>query len=323
MRTIASRVSPCLAAVGLLWAGCATNLSTLQTADTVNAPGVRIGGGAGLYVPAGTMMREMDPRVCASALQAEGESGANACLSEEYLELLRAAQDGEAPPLDPDDPEDRERIREMFRHAVALALFPPAPMAEISLRTGVGQNVDIGARWTPLTLRGDAKWRLIGGDEEGSSFSLAVLGGAEYFLYDWLLVDMQEYLQQEYELFHHVTLEDPRRLDVEAMVIASGEIFAIFSPYAAVKYRAGVFDVPLTLHIDHPDYEPITVSDRIRGVVHYAGGTVGMGLGWRWLRVFAEVTAMMAFSQVVVLDEAIDVGGPTVYPALGVAIELP
>jgi hypothetical protein len=48
-----------------------------------------------------------------------------------------------------------------------------------------------------------------------------------------------------------------------------------------------------------------------------------MGFGWRWLRLFAEVTAMMAVSQVVVLDETVDVGGPTLYPAMGVAIELP
>jgi hypothetical protein len=268
-------------------------------------------------------MREMDPRVCASALQDQGEAGATACMSEEYVELLRAAQDGEAPPLDPNDPEDRERIREMFRHAVALALFPPAPMAEISLRTGLGPNFDVGARWTPLTLRADAKWRLIGGEEEGSSFSLAVLGGAEYFTYNWLLVDLQDYLQEEYALFHHVTLDDPTRIDAEVAVIASGKIFALFHPYGALKYRAGAFNVPLTLHIDHPDYEPVTVSDNIRGVVHYAGGTLGMGFGWRWLRLFAEVTAMMAVSQVVVLDETVDVGGPTLYPAMGVAIELP
>ncbi len=313
---------PAIVASSLLAGGCATNLSTLQTADTVSAPGVRVGAGAGLYIPGGGVMREMDPRVCVSSLRDNGEDGINACLSDEYIELLEAIQAGEAPPLDPDDPEDAEKIRQMFRNAVGLALFPPAPMAEVSIRAGLAPNLDAGFRLTPLSARGDVKWRFVGGEED-SVFSLAVLGGAEYYVYDWLFVDVQEFLRDEYELFQHIVLNDPLRIDTEIAVIGSGEFLTILHPYGALKYRAGGFRIPLELHIEHPDYEPIVVTDTIDGFVHFFGGTVGMGLGWRFLRVFAEVTAMMAVSSATVLGDEIDLGGPTVYPALGLAIEVP
>lgn len=305
-----------------LLGGCATNLSTLQTADTVSTPGVRVGGGMGMYVPAGSMMREMDPRTCVSSLQDEGEDGAVNCLSDEHIELIRAIQEGEEDQLDPDDPEDQEKIREMFRNAVGLALFPPAPMAELSVRAGLAPNADAGLRLTPLSARGDVKWRFLGGEEE-SVVSLAVLGGAEYYIYEWFFADTQAFLEEEYELFTHVVLNDPQRVDFEVALIGSGEILGIIHPYGSLKYRAGGFRIPLELHIDHPDAEPVVVEDTITGLVHYAGGTAGVALGWRFLRVFAEVSALMAVSTATVLDDEVDLGGPTIYPALGLAIELP
>ncbi len=275
-----------------------------------------------MYVPADAVMREMDPRVCASSLRDEGEEGVTACFSDEYVELLRSIQTGDAPPLDPSDPEDEERIREMFHNAVALALFPPAPMAEISMRAGLASNVDAGVRLTPLSARGDVKWRMVGGGE-AENFSLAVLGGAEYFMYDFLFGDVQEFLQDRYDLFAHIEVKNPRRADAELALIGSGEILTILHPYAALKYRAGMFEIPLVLHIEHPDHDPVAVEDTVSGLIHYAGGTAGMGVGWRFLRAFAEVTAMMAVSNAAILGEYVDVGGLTVYPSLGLAIELP
>ena len=54
---------------------------------------------------------------------------------------------------------------------------------------------------------------------------------------------------------------------------------------------------------------------------HFVGATVGLSLGYRYVHLFAELTAGNTWSKAQVFGAERDLGGVTLYPAIGIAFQ--
>ncbi|RMG21626.1 MAG: hypothetical protein D6729_00400 [Deltaproteobacteria bacterium] len=287
-------------------AGCATNLSQLQTAQTLRPGQVRVDAGLGAYVPTAQLARAVG--VAASAAQ-----------------RLLDAENGKVPP--PTEAEQREALEA----ALALALFPPGTVTQLSLRYGFVENLDAGLRWSSSGWRLDARYRFIGQDvrappglsfRAATDFHLAGIVGIERHTFGGLLFDLYAYLKSISELFRFVELDDPSRWDFDFALVASWNVSDLLQPYVSARYRVGTYAVPSILTLDLPDGSQLVTREDLSGTLHYLGATLGLAGGYRWVYLYLELTVVQAVSQPVILGEPADLGGLTLYPVVGLSLEL-
>lgn len=255
--------------------GCATNLSTMQTAKTLRPGQFRLAGGGGVYVPAG---------------QAVTAIGTGVAIAKDGFHV------------------NEERKDQLVTSAIALVAMPPTTAWEVSGRYGVVQNLDVGLRWSMNTLRADAKYRLIHlGDREeegaghGRSFDVAVgLAGSKVFFANPVMGFLEK-----------VKLADFSRWDVEVPVYVSADVNPYFGVYVAPKWVYSHTDFGLLF--DESELLPGAVD------THFLGSTVGVRAGVPKLSVYLEVTGGKTFAKPTVLGRPRDLGGVTLYPAIGLA----
>ncbi|MBS1150702.1 MAG: hypothetical protein H6Q89_2400 [Myxococcaceae bacterium] len=281
-------------ALALVGSGCATNLSALQTAKTLRPGQIRIGGGVGLYVPAGQVVNAIGEGVNLA------KSGVNAATARENFTVSR---------------EDQEKL---LTTAFALAVLPPSTSWEINARYGVVDNLDVGVRWGLNALRADAKYRLLhGGGREGEgeggrkSFDLAIgIGVSKYFFSNPVL-----------EALEKVKLVSFSRFDVEVPIYLSADFNPYFGIYFSPKYVYSRTSVEMKLLefaeacgcIEEKYQLPTTVD------MHFVGATGGLRAGLPRLSFFFELTAGNTFVNPMILGKERNLGGVTLYPSLGLA----
>src|SRR3712207_5859402 len=125
----------------VLSTGCASTLSSMQTARPLAKGQVQFSGGYGLYLPVGQIVDVVDTAI---DLGAEAK---DAVEEDRPYELSEQAQ------------------QELLTAGAALAVAPPGFNPELMVRVGVLDEVDVGLRYSGISLRGDAKIRLHhGGD---------------------------------------------------------------------------------------------------------------------------------------------------------------
>jgi hypothetical protein len=279
--------------LGLVGSGCATNLSTMQTAKTLRPGQFRIAGGAGVYIPAGQVVDAIGHGV------KQAKNGVTALENKENFEVSR------------DDTEA------MITTGVALALLPPSTGYEISARYGVIKDLDVGVRYSFSSIRADAKYRLIhlGGPEgegEGGrrSFDVALGVGVSKYIFNNPVIEMLE----------KVKLAEFSRWDVEVPLYISADFNPYFGIYMAPKYvyshtrmEFRVLEVIEACGCVEEIQVPSTVD------MHFVGATGGIRAGLPKLSVFLEVTAGNTFVKPVVLGKERNLGGVTLYPSIGLA----
>ena len=281
-------------ALVLVGSGCATNLSALQTAKTLRPGQIRIGGGVGLYIPAGQVVNAVGEGVNLA------KHGVTAARNKENFTVA-------------DDEKER-----LITAAFALAVLPPSTSWEINARYGVVENLDIGLRYGLNALRGDAKFRLIhaGGHEgegEGGrrSFDVAIgLGVSKYFFSNPVL-----------DVLEKVQLVSFSRWDVEVPVYISADFNPYFGIYFSPKYVFSHTTVEMKLLevaeacgcLEERLQVPTTVN------MHFVGATGGIRAGLPRLSVFVEMTAGNTFVNPTILGKERNLGGVTLYPSIGLA----
>lgn len=283
-----------LLALSLVSSGCATTLSSLQTARPVERGRVQAHMGFGVYAPVGQV-------IDAIALGAE-----------EQQKLRDAAAAGE--PYEIDGP----TASRLTSAAIALGAFPPAASYELAIRTGIlERDWDVGFRYSVNAVRLDTKYRLVhlespGGRQptQGDRFDLAVGLGAGRYLFSGPLFDALEFLK----------IDDFSRTDLEVPVYVSYEFGEIFKAYAVPKYvfARTSFDARLANFSQEVSVETgldLTLPDRVDA--HFFGSTLGLALGYRYVHLYLELTGGYTHCAPTLFGEARQLGGVTLYPALG------
>jgi hypothetical protein len=283
--------------------GCATTLSSMQTAKPLALGQFQVSAGVGAFVPAGQLVTVID----------EGIS--------QGIAIKKAVESGEPYNLAEQD------AQKLLSVGMALAVAPPGPGNELMIRAGVLNSnlLDVGLRLSTASTRVDAKVRLLhGGDPEDSP--LEEIKRKSYDLALGVGVSRHHFRGPVLDLLQVVKLDDFDRWDLEVPLYMSLDIGDIFKLYAAPKYiysRTSLdqklvnyaqfgknvtgFDIALPAKVDS----------------HFYGTSLGFALGYRFVHVYAELTAGYTHSRPVVFGQERDLGGVTLYPSIGIAFKNP
>ncbi|HZI13028.1 MAG TPA: hypothetical protein VE153_21780 [Myxococcus sp.] len=282
----------------VLSTGCASTLSTMQTARPLAKGQLQFNAGYGLYLPVGQIVDVVDTAI---DLGAEAK---DAVEEDRPYELSEQAQ------------------QELLTAGAALAVAPPGFNPEFMVRVGVLDEVDVGLRYSGISLRGDFKVRLAhGGDAPASgwvprgqrSFDVALGAAISRHFFDSPVLDVLEVVE----------MGEFSRYDIEIPLYLSADWSDIFKLYGTPKYVYShtKFDAKLVNFASQG--KPVTGFDAsLPGSVssHFVGSTVGIGVGYKYVHLFAEVTGGYLFCKPQLFGTTRNLGGVTLYPALGLAV---
>jgi len=275
--------------------GCASNLSTLQTAKPLARGQFQVSLGAGAFIPAGQIVDVVDLAI------------------DEGKRLRKQVENGEQVNL------TEEQQQEILSAGVALAVAPPGLVNEFMLRAGLADDLDVGLRYSGISWRLDTKFRFLhSGDgpevpeSQRRSVDMAIgLAGARHSFKSPVL-DVLEIVQ----------IDDFSRWDVEVPLYVSTDFGDILRLYAAPKYiysRTKLDEKLINFAEQGKDVSGFDVGLPARVKSEFVGSTFGVSLGYKYVHVFAELTGGYNFCKPEVFGQRRNLGGVTLYPAVGIA----
>lgn len=279
-----------------LLAGCATNLSSLQTAKTLNPGQVRITGGYGGYIPVGQIITNSVNGINL------GSRMAAANIKEGSYTLT---------------PDDKETVSV---GGIAMSMFPPSSIYEINGRVGIFRNFDAGFRYSGNSIRGDAKLRVHhSGDAEGwdeprgRSYDVAIgVGVSKYF--------MQTPITGPFGGFK---LDDFNRWDLEVPIYFNADWNSHIGVYFVPKFlysRTTLRETQLEKPCECGSGTTPAVSQRNNIDMMFYGATMGLRFGgWR-VTGMLELTVGNTESTPVLFGKKRNLGGATIQPNIGLAV---
>jgi hypothetical protein len=283
--------------------GCASTLSTMQTAKPLARGQFQVSGGAGFFAPVGQLATVIDQGIV------QGKA-------------IKKAIDEERPYTLAE-----EDAQKLLTVGMALALAPPGSSQELMIRTGLleSNSLDVGLRLSTTSVRFDSKLRLLhGGDPDDShlpvtqrkSLDLALGVGVARHLFKSPVLDALEV----------VHIDTFSRWDVEVPLYMSVDVGDIFKLYAAPKYiysRTTLDPTLVDLGRVGTDVTGFNLELPSRVNSHFYGASVGFALGYKYVHLYAELTGGYIHSRPIVFGQARDLGGVTLYPSVGLAIKNP
>lgn len=294
---------PLLLCLLLAATGCASTLSTMQTARPLARGQFQVSVGTGIFAPVGQLATVIDEGVT------QGKAIAKAVKSGEPYHLPEA---------------DAERLLSV---GLALAVAPPGSSNELMVRAGLldSGNLDAGLRLSTDSVRLDTKVRLAhGGDPEDApladyrrrSYDLALGVGVSRHLFKSPVLEALELVQ----------LNEFSRWDVEVPLYMSLDLGDIFKVYAAPKYIYSHTSLDSRL-VNYAavgqDVSGFDIALPARVTSHFFGGTVGFALGYKYVHLYAELTAGYSACRPVLFGQQRELGGVTLYPSIGLAFKNP
>jgi hypothetical protein len=275
--------------------GCASNLSTLQTAKPLARGQFQFSLGMGAFVPVGQIGDAITLGIdTGEDLRDRVENGESVALSEELQQR-------------------------MLTSGVALAVAPPGPVNELMIRAGLADDLDVGFRYSGVSMRLDTKYRFLhsgdGADvpeNKRQSFDMAIgLAGARHSFKSPVL-----------DVLKIVQIDDFKRYDVEVPLYISKDYGDIFRLYAAPKYIYSRTSLDAKLVNFAEQGKEVTGFDaRLPASVksEFVGSTLGLSVGYKYVHVFAELTGGYTICKPNLFGAQRNLGGATFYPAVGIA----
>lgn len=288
---VSARVLPILAL--LASAGCSTTLTTLQPAEPMRPGHVQAQGAFDVNVPASRISDAVD------VIESLGD---------------RYASDSNYRPT-------TEEQRRALAAGVGLGLSSPGVNPDLMLRIGVVKNLDVGLRWSGLAAHADAKYRFLStrepteeeekedkgkpGNGPDPGFQGSVSLGISKALYSGFVFDALDFLK----------VNDYSRWNVEVPVIFGSRIGPVGHVWFGPKYIFSTYSLDASL-------KNIGVVPESSGTIHHLGGFAGIGLGYKVVFVFLELTVAKMFAEPEIFGQKTDLGGIVVAPAFGLMLRL-
>jgi hypothetical protein len=284
--------------LALLATGCASTLSTMQTAVPLERGQIQVSAGLGAYAPLGTLWDVAKlGKDQASRIKDVVTEGEDYTLTEEDQQRLLGA-------------------------GISLATAPPGVNYEFMARTGLLKNLDGGVRYSSTQLRADLKYRFLHSADE--SLDLHEVERTSKDLAIGLALSRQFFSGPLVDALSFVQLDEFSRWDLEVPLYASIDVGDIFKLYAAPKYVYSRTNIEQRL-VDTGEEAgrivnlPGAVPSRVNS--HFWGSTFGVAVGYRYVHLFAELTGGYTSAKADVLGQERDLGGVTLYPAIGLAFK--
>lgn len=278
-------------------AGCATTLSSFQTGKPLPRGRVQVHTGVGLYAPVGQVINAIGLGL------------------DEKNKIEEAIKNGEPYEI------DEASAINLISAGISLAAFPPAASYEFSLRTGILESdMDLGFRYSVNAIRLDTKYRFFHRDggiiedpNQRTSFDIA-LG---------LAVGKYLFSGPVFEALKFVKLDEFSRTDLEIPLYVSYEFGQVLKLYAVPKYvfARTTFDGNLVAASQEISFRSgLDVQLPSRVDAHFFGATTGIAIGYKYVHLMLELTSGYTSATPVLYGEKRQLGGVTLYPAIGLAI---
>jgi hypothetical protein len=283
--------------------GCASTLSTMQTAKPLVRGQFQVSGAVGAFTPVGQLGTLLDEGIRqGKAIRDTVESGQPYHLEEAEAQRLLGV-------------------------GLALAVAPPGVANELMIRTGLleSNTLDLGLRLSTTSLRLDGKVRLAhGGDPEDSSlpdyqrksYDLALGVAYSRHIFKSPVLDALEIVQ----------IDEFSRWDLEVPLYLSMDLGDVFKLYAAPKYiysRTSLDSKLVDVSQAGQDVTGFDLSLPAEVTSHFYGASVGIALGYKYVHVYAELTGGYTDCRPVVFGQQREMGGVTLYPSIGIAFKNP
>lgn len=295
------RVLLACAAVLVLSTGCATNLSSLQTAKPIRRGQVEVEGGLGAYANLGPVVPIISQAIKqAQAAKKAADNGQQYEVSEEDAQILATA-------------------------GIGLAVMPPSQGWSVAVRTGLmKEDMDLGFRFTGNSYRLDTKYRYFHWDDgkvdqpawKRPSIDMALGLAVSKFSFSGPVFDALEYVQ----------LNDFSRWDIEVPAYFSFDFGDIFKLYTTPKYLWTRTSL---------DGELVNISRQATNIsgfdfrlpntvyMHFIGSSFGLAAGYKYAHLYLELTGGYTICQPKIGGVVRNLNGVTLYPAAGIALKFP
>jgi hypothetical protein len=259
-----------------------------------------VSGGVGWYVPAGQI----------GTLAGDGievaKQGIKSAINQEAFEMPEAEK------------------RQIAIHSVSLAAMNPYPSVQLDARLGVLPRLDVGMRYSVDAVRADAKFNFfhdgVDDPEDGlprRSKDIAI----------GLVVSKQLFAPAVGDMMGMIRLDNFSRWDLEVPLYVSIDVSRYFGVYGAGRYRYSHVtfnqNVATVTQSDcgcgeAPVHTVVTTPSRMTS--HFYGATAGIRVGSARFSWMLELTIGHTSAKTRLLDQDVELGGLTLYPATGIAL---
>ncbi len=271
----------CIFLIALL-TGCASSMSTLQTART-------------------TPKGELDAQLGMGANISSSLIGSIATLGESSADRARRQ-------IEENDTENisDEDTKNLIGAAVSFGLFGPSPVTEIGFRYGILDNWDVGAKYTSAGPRLETKIQLMSQTKNGFDLSVGISGQRQKYE-----PPVPSFLEDVLQL------EDIVRIDVGLQVLAGKHFGDYAFVYGGPKFVYTNLELNLVQQINEASPDSVTVDDGFL----MGGAVVGGGLGWKYVFFMLELNALYYSYDAEILGTSVTISGIDFYPTLGMHVQ--
>lgn len=277
---------------------CGTTLSTLQPAEPMRPGHVQAQGAFDVNIPASRIYDAVDT---------------TATLTDRYAS-------------DPSYKPTTEDQQKALAAAAGLGLSSPGVNPDLMLRMGIVKNLDAGIRWSGLAAHLDAKYRFlrtreappdddpnrqtssasnIGNGPDDPGFQGAISVGVSKALYSGFVFDALEFLH----------IDDYSRWNLEVPVIFGSRLGDFGHVWFGPKYVYSHYSLDASL-------KNTGVVQETSGSIHHLGGFAGIGVGYKVVFLFLEMTVMDMIAKPEIFGQKTDLGGLVIVPSFGLMLRL-
>jgi len=279
--------------LALVSSGCASTLSTLQTAETTPKGHAELHAGLGAYAPLGALPH----LVKAGELETKG------------VQSLASTGSHPTPPVQERD--------ELLDAALSLMLQTPGPVWEVGARFGLTDFWDIGARVSSNDWSADTKLRLFKRTLSSDVSHSAALD------FRYCNVDVSNPVV---DVLDFVNMGDFSRYDLELTGLYTLNVRDVVRLYGGPKI------VRTSFHFDENAFKFGNDANAYAGLpplvgsiddhMFFYGGVAGISGTYKRVSLYLELDGGWTHLAPEILGEKRDLSGVTLYPAIGLAVSI-
>ena len=220
-------------------------------------------------------------------------------------------------------PSDAEQ-KQALGAAVGLGLSSPGVNPDLMLRMGLVKNLDVGLRWSAISVHGDAKYRFLAtrdpsaeGEADEAKSSSGIGNGPDRGFQGSISIGLSKALYRGFifDLLDQLKINDYSRWNLEIPIIFGTRIKDFGHVWFGPKYIYSHYSLDASL-------QNVGIVPETSGSIHHLGGFGGIALGYKVVYLFAELTIAKMWAKPEIFGQKTDLGGITVMPAFGLMFRI-
>ena len=264
--------------------GCATSVTTLQSARTIDPGDMQITTSASVPVASSVVRGAFDT-------------------AKSVVDRFDDISSANTPPTE-------DELRNAVEAATAYVLFTPSVYPELMARRGIIDRFDAGLRLSNSLAKFEMKGQFL--KEDSGAAGSAFIGYGYHFGVGPSIAE------KLFDIFEYLDMVDYARHDLDVGVLFGFEKGEWLSFYAGPRFLTSFTKVKLNLKgFEQNDVIDVPEAINIDTPIIHVGAVVGIMLGYKYVFVNLEMTMLYVIFKPEVLGETLDLGGMMFAPTIG------